>query len=235
MLATHASPCCFTEAERLHDTAPMTVPVKESSRAQALRVAGRLGEFRGEEKANLLRVVGIAAFYVVQLLNRYGVDLGAIHLPRLEMTDRLHEAMTLIAAGWLAVAMAISLSLRNRFFPRWLKYVVTGLDFTLATITLSFADGPKSPLVVVLFPLLALSALRFDRRLVRFASASAVASYLFLAGLGTYVRTELAVPRYEQILMVLSLALSGLVLDAVLGASRTLAEETADRDQREAP
>ncbi len=202
-----------------------------SSRAQALRVAGRLNEYRGEEKANLLRVVGIAAFYVVQLLNRYGVDLGALHVPRLEMTDQLHEALTLVAAGWLAIAMAVSLSLRNRFFPGWLKYVVTGFDFALATLALSFADGPKSPLVVVLFPLVALSALRFDRRLVRFATASAIVSYVWLIGLAAYLRTDLAVPRYQEILMVLALALTGLVLDGVVGASRTLAEETADRDR----
>jgi hypothetical protein len=203
----------------------------ESSRAQALRVAGRLNEYRGEERANLLRIVGIALFYAVQLLNRYGVDLGALHVPRLEMSDQLHEAMTLVAAGWLAIAMAVSLSLRNRFFPPWLKYAVTLFDFALATIALSFADGPKSPLVVVLFPLLALSAMRIDRGLVRFATAGAVASYLWLVGLAAYVRTDLMVPRYQEILMVLALALTGVVLDAVVGASRTLAEETADRDR----
>ncbi len=209
----------------------MSDPPEESNRARALRVAGRLNEYRGEERANLLRVVGIAAFYVVQLLNRYGIDLGALHLPRIEMSDQLHEAMTLVAAGWLAVAMAVSLSLRNRFFPAWLKYVVTGFDFALATLALSFADGPRSPLVVVLFPLLVLSALRFERRLVRFAALASVVSYVWLVGLAAYVRTDLAVPRYQQILMVLALALTGVVLDAIVGASRTLAEETADRDR----
>lgn len=43
----------------------MTKPAEESSRARALRVAGRLDEYRGEEKANLLRVVGISLAVVV--------------------------------------------------------------------------------------------------------------------------------------------------------------------------
>ena len=210
---------------------PVSQPSKETPRARALRVAGRLNEYRGEERANLLRVIGVAAFYVVQLLNRYGVDLGWLHVPRLAMTDQLHEAMTLITAAWLAVAMTVSLSLRNRFFPRWLKYVVTAFDFALMTLALCFADGPRSPLVVALFPLLSLSALRFDRRLVRFAGAAAVVSYVWLLGFASTLRTDLVVPRYQELLMILALSLTAVVLDAVVGASRTLAEETADRDR----
>src|SRR4051812_31623036 len=42
-------------------------------------VVGRWQEYEGEGRTNLLRVVAIAAFYLVELANYHGVDLGIVH------------------------------------------------------------------------------------------------------------------------------------------------------------
>jgi hypothetical protein len=39
-------------------------------------IVGRWQEYQGEARANLLRLAAVAAFYVIELINYYGVDLG---------------------------------------------------------------------------------------------------------------------------------------------------------------
>ncbi len=54
----------------------MTVLGNASSAATERQwyIVGRWQEFEGEERANLLRVVGIAAFYIIELINYYGLS-----------------------------------------------------------------------------------------------------------------------------------------------------------------
>ena len=45
-------------------------------------IVGRWLEYEGESRANVLRLIAIAAFYVVELINYHGLNLGLIELPQ---------------------------------------------------------------------------------------------------------------------------------------------------------
>lgn len=180
-------------------------------------ISGRWQEYEGESRANLLRVGGIAGFYLVELFNRAAVP------------PEFHHAVTALAAGWVMAAWAVHMCLRRRVFPAAMKYLSTGADLLLFTALLLLADGPRSPLIAGYFFILCLSALRFSTGLVRFASFGALASYLFVAGQAARVRPALAVGRNHELIVLLSLALCGVTLGQLLRRVRALAEDYARR------
>src|SRR5687768_3718379 len=92
-------------------------------------IVGRWQEYDGEARANLLRIVGIATFYILELINYRGLHLGFLELPKVQGVDEaFHRAVTALAAGWAALALAIHLCLRRRVFPSGLKYFSTAGD-----------------------------------------------------------------------------------------------------------
>ena len=141
---------------------------------------GRWQEYEGEARANLLRLAAVAAFYAIELINYYGVDLGFIQLPKVS-DPAFHQTVTAIAAAWVLLGVGVHLWLRLHLMPAALKYVSTGLDVVLLTLLLMVADGPRSPLVVGYFLIPALATLavpapaglvRDDRRDARLSSGS---------------------------------------------------------------
>src|SRR4051812_29179383 len=77
---------------------------------------GRTPEHEGEERTNLIRITGIAACYIVELINHHGLRLGAFAMPR--VSDRpFHLATTALAVSWTMVGLWVSLCLRGRAFP----------------------------------------------------------------------------------------------------------------------
>lgn len=199
-------------------------------------IVGRWQEYEGEERANLLRVLGIGAFYAVELINRHGLNLGVLELPAVEGVDAaFHRAVTALVVAWTMLALGVHLCLRQRFFPAALKYVSTGLDIAFLSMILIIADGPRSPLVIGYFLLIALSALRFSLPLVRSAAIGSMAAYLVVCGYAKWFATrDLRVPRYQQIIMLLALGLTGIVLGQILRRVRNLATEYAERVQKQA-
>lgn len=193
-------------------------------------IVGRFEEFEGEGRANLLRMIALAAFYAVELVNYHGLELGFFEMP--PITGRpLHLAITLIVVAWAMLALAVLLCRQNGIFPFWLKFVSTGCDLVLLTSILVLADGPRSPLAVVYFLLIAVAGLRFSLRLIWFTTAGAVACYLFLLGVARWAtypegwpKGDMEVPRYAQVIFVLSLVLAGVVLGQVVRRVRHLAE-----------
>jgi len=192
-------------------------------------IVGRWQEFEGEARANLLRIIGIGGFYLVELANYYGLRLGAFEMPKV-VERSFHQQVTALAVAWTVVALAVLLCLSQRFFPRVLKYLSTGADVVLLTGILMVADGPRSPLVVGYFLVIALATLRFNLPLVWFATAGSVAGYLFLSGYAKwFTERDIRVPRYHQIIFLLALVLSGIVLGQVIRRVRRLAQDYARR------
>jgi hypothetical protein len=193
-------------------------------------IISRLGEYAGEARANLLRIIAIGAFYVIELLNYHGLHFGPVDFPA-TVDLKFHQAATGLAVAWILVALATLLSLRLQFFPAWLKYATTLSDVVLLTAILTLADGPRSPLLVGYFLVIALAALRFQLRLVWCATIAAMAGYLFLAGFARWfaVDRNLAVPRYYELIMLLALALHGVVIGQVIRRVRSMAEDFARR------
>ncbi len=191
-------------------------------------IVGRIREYEGEGRANLLRVAGIAAFYIVELMNYRGLRLGGFAMPR--VVDRpFHLAVTSVAVAWTMLGLAVQLCLSRRIFPAFLKFVSTGGDVLLMTCVLMVSNGPKSPLIVGYFLILALAALRFSLPLIWVATGGGMLGYLVLLGHAKWYAPEQTVPRYHEVMFLLALGLTGITLGQVLRRVRRMAEEYAAR------
>jgi len=191
-------------------------------------IVGRWQEYEGEARANTLRIIAVGAFYIVELINYNGLRLGFFEMPKVA-EQSFHQAVTALAVAWTVVGLGVLFCLSHRFLPRILKFVSTGCDILLLTLILVVASGPSSPLVVGYFLLIALSALRFNLPLVRFATVGSMAGYLCVLAHAKWFATDLRVPRYHQIIFLLALGLTGIVLGQVIRRVRHLAWEYAER------
>jgi len=194
-------------------------------------IVGRWQQFEGEARANVLRILGIAAFYIVELVNFYGLRIGFLEMPKVEDVDLpYHQAVTALAVAWTALALGVLLCLRERVFPASLKFLSTGCDIVFLTGILVVSDGPKSPLVVGYLLLIVLSTLRFNLPLVWFTTIGCAGGYLFLLGYARwFTDREIRVPRYHQAIFLLALALTGIVLGQVIRRVRRMAKDYAAR------
>ena len=193
-------------------------------------IAGRWQEYEGEARANLLRVLAIALFYLIELLNYHGLDLGPLQYPKVAGVDHsFHTAMTALAAAWAMTAWGVKACLERRVFPERLKFLSTATDLLLMTCVLLIADGPRSPLVAGYFIVISLSALRFSLPLVRATAAGALAGYIVLIGNAYKMRPEYRVPRHQEVIVILSLALTGVILGQVIRRVRAFADDYASR------
>ena len=211
-----------------------SAPIHRTAAERAWFIAGRWEEYEGEGRANLLRLVGITAFYAVELVNYYGLNLGFIQME--PVVDRpFHLAVTMLSVAWAMLCLSVLVCRTQGIFPFWLKFISTGADLVLLTTILTLADGPRSPLVVAYFLVISAAALRFSLRLIWFASAGAVAGYLFLLGFARWgsipgwPKPDMTVPRYYQVIMVLALVLTGVVLGQVIRRVRRFADTYARR------
>lgn len=191
-------------------------------------IVGRWQEFEGESRANLLRIIAIGAFYIVQLAHFYAFS------NRDAVQTDFHQKATAIAVAWTMVALAVMLCLRQRIFPAALKFFSTGCDLLLLTALASLGAGPRSPIVVALFLIIALAALRFSLSLVWFSTLGAMLCYWLLVGIadaktGRWFDADHAVPPVEQLIWLLGLAMTGIVVGQVVRRVQRVAEEYAAR------
>jgi hypothetical protein len=191
-------------------------------------IVGRWQEYEGESRANLLRIVAVGAFYVVDLLRFYVIEKAAPeHLP-------FHRQATMIAVAWTMAALAVMLCLRLKIFPAVLKYLSASGDVLLLTALAAMTSGPFSPLVFAYFLIIALAALRFSLGLVWFTTVASMLGYWLLVGLedrktSQWFDAQHAVPVVTQLLTLLSLALTGIITGQVVRRVRGIASEYAQR------
>lgn len=191
-------------------------------------IVGRWQEFEGEKAANLLRMVALAVFYGVQLLQFHYFST------RSESEQKFHQDATTLAAVGVFVCLAVQLSLRQQFFPAVLKYLSTAADIILITGAALLGSGAYSPMRAAYFVVIALATLRLNLPLVWWASLGTMAAYLTLVGATdkTWFDQEHAVPPVEQLVTLASLALTGVVLGQVIRKTRGAAQEFAERQLR---
>jgi hypothetical protein len=200
-------------------------------------IVGRWQEYAGEIRANLLRIIAISAFYGIELLNYHGLELGFLNMARApDLTREFHAAVTALAVAWTMVAVAVHLCIRQRYFPAALKFASTVLDLLILTGILAIADGPRSPLVVGYFLVIALTTLRFNLSLIRLATLGSICGYVVLLGHDRWFRSPAPaafVPRYQQLIVLLALAMTGLILGQVIRRVSSIAREYAVRLSKE--
>jgi len=164
-----------------------------SSRTERLwYITRRWQQYEGEARVNILRISAIGVFYLIHLWHQFspsqeGSDNGFLQLHDLTLSDQsFHLLVTLLALAWLAAAAGIHFSLRSRFLPPWLSALSTFVDVVMLTSILWIAAGPRSPLVVAYFLVIAAAGLRFDVRLVQFTTIATVLGYVCLLGLAKW-------------------------------------------------
>lgn len=196
--------------------------------------ACRWQQFEAELRVNLIRLGAVGSFYIVHLLHHFAASGKLSLFSWLALDDGkvvappTHTALTCIVVAWAMVGLWVHHSLRDRVFPRWLMYASTAADLIFLTAVLVLTSGPTSPLVSGYFLIVIMSGLRFDLSLVRCSTAAAVLSYLFVLGcakwpIGLSKLNEIAtVPRYQQLMMILALLLSGVVVGQGVRQARQL-------------
>ena len=188
-------------------------------------IVGRWQEYEGEQRANLLRILAIGAFYIVQLLQFY------VFSSRDAAQTAFHQQATAIAVAWTMLALAVLLCLRRQIFPAALKFGSAACDVLLLTALASLGGGPTSPMVIAYPLVIALAALRFSMTLVWFSTLAAMVGYWSLVGMAdkTWFDSDHATPLVTQLVTLLSLAMTGLVLGEVVRRVKAMAAEYAER------
>ena len=190
-------------------------------------IVSRWQQYDAELRANLLRVAGIAAFYSIHLVN-YHRWFG---LPGIEgATPRFDALVTSLAVAWVLMALAVQLALARHIFPGPLQFVTTTADICLLTLVIGVCDGPRSPLVVGYFLILAVASLRCSLRLVWCATFESLAGYVALVIYAEHFATQdKTVPRYAQMIMLAAILIAGVTMGAVVRRVRRLAFDFAAR------
>lgn len=168
----------------------------------------RIESWAGEVRVNFLRLVALVAFYSHHLVNVYW------HRDDPTVGGPYHEAVTTLVLAWSAEVAGLHLCLTRRWVPSWLKFAATAADLVLVTALLLLGRDPKTMLAVLYLLVVVAAALRLSLSLVAFATAGAVAGYLFFLG---FVRFWLQLPdwqrlsRPQQVVFLLAIAVTGLL------------------------
>jgi hypothetical protein len=111
-----------------------------------------------------------------------------------------------------------------------MKFITTTVDIWLLTLVIGVCDGPRSPLVVGYFLILAVAALRFSLRLVWLATVECLAGYGALVIYAEHFATrDKTVPRHSQMIFLAAILIAGLTMGAIVRRVRRLAFEFAQR------
>lgn len=183
-------------------------------------------QYEGELRTNLLRIVAIGVFYTIHLANYGGSQGWFSRMAFLQLGGQVdkayHTSVTLLAVAWVMVAVGVHLALRNRIFPTWLPSLTTCGDILLISCVLYLADGAASPLRVVFFLVICTTALRFYLPQMYLATIGSCVAYIGLLGVAKWPETFAGgramthVPRYEQIVFLATLVLTGVILGQVV-------------------
>ena len=170
----------------------------------------------GDRKANRIRMAAVAVFTVNELVN--------YHVLRV-VDARFHYGSLLVVAIWVAATALFAVLLREHIWPRALSYVIASTDVLLLTWLLLLGDGPKSPLVVLYFLVIALSGLRVDPRVCLYTAGASTFGYGAVLQFMKMRQPDLLVPPYHAIIVALALILRGVVMAHLSGRALTLLDQ----------
>jgi hypothetical protein len=187
--------------------------------------ARRVEAWAGELRVNVIRLIAIALFYGRHLVEYFLAN------PDARVRGVYHARVTFVCAAWFAVALALHIVLTRRRMPWWLSYATVAWDAAMITILCMLTGDARTPLVLLLFVLIATAPLRLDLRLIYFATAAAIVGYLmqlacyawYVVGYQKYYATpELRIPRSHEAVVVLALLVTGLLAGQSVRQARRL-------------
>jgi hypothetical protein len=170
-------------------------------------------QWRGELRLNYLRAVALIALYAQHW--------AAVHVWKdPTFTAQFDRAVSAICAAWCLAILGAFYCLWRRWLPPYLKYGTSLWDLAMCSAVISLGDGPRSGLLVLLPVVVAASAVRISRALVWFTTIGAVLCYLIILGRYAWVQVgfdryyatpELRIPRTQELIMVITLLVAGLL------------------------
>jgi hypothetical protein len=211
----------------------------QPKRSDAWEAARRWREREVETRVNFVRIAAVGSFYLIHLLQQWAASsrselLVSLGLGGSEALDqRLHLAVTCLVIAWTVLALLVHVTNRELKRPMWLATLSTAVDLMLLTGMLLLSSGAASPLVAGYFLIIMLAGLRLNLQLVRLTTIGAIVSYLVVLGCtrwpqGMLIENELPrVPRFQQLMTLVALLLSGVIIGQWTRHSRRLAEDIA--------
>jgi hypothetical protein len=176
----------------------------------------RRESWAGDRKANRIRLAALALFTINELVNYHVLQV---------VDRRFHLGSLLIIGIWGAATLLFSIMLRQHIWPRAVSYVIVSTDVLLLTWLLLLGDGPRSPLVVLYFLVIALAGMRVDPAVCLYTAAAATVGYGAVLEFVKRQKPELLVPPYHAVIVALSLLLMGVVMSHLVGRALTLLNE----------
>jgi hypothetical protein len=184
----------------------------------------RIESLAGEARVNVIRLAAVFAFYlrhtIAMLASPAGPEAGRYHL-----------GATCVAAAWFAAVVAIHLCIARRYLPPWLKYAACAFDLLMVTMLGILRADPRSPIVLLYFPVIVSAALRMSLGLIYFATAGAAVGYLaalanyawYVVGADRYYATPtIQIPRGDEALFLLALIATGVFAGQLVRQARRL-------------
>jgi hypothetical protein len=176
----------------------------------------RRESWAGDLKANRIRLAAVALFTVNELINYH-----VLHV----VDARFHYGSLLIIGLWVAATALFTIMLREHIWPRAISYVIVSTDVLLLTWLLLLGDGPKSPLVVLYFLVIALAGVRVDPLVCLYTAAASAFGYGAVLEFVKRQKPEFLVPVYHAVIVALALLLMGVVMAHLVGRALTLLNE----------
>jgi hypothetical protein len=186
--------------------------------------ARRIEAWAGELRVNLIRLLAIVLFYARHLADYLIAPVDAA------VRGVYHARVTTLAVAWAVMAIALHVVLSRRRYPDSLKLFVVAFDAAMVT-AICVVGGPRAPLVMLYFLVIATAALRLSLRTVYTATAASMIGYLmqlahyawYVVGYDKYYATpDLRIPRTHQAMVLLCMLIAGLVAGQVVRQTRRL-------------
>jgi hypothetical protein len=196
--------------------------------------ARRLEAWAGEVRVNLIRAVALVLFYANHLCNVYFFKDDPTMQG--EAGARFHVAVTTVVLAWAVGILALHVCLTRRWVPPALKYVSVGWDLVLTTALIVISpDGPRSPLMLLYFAIVASTPLRLSLRLIYVATLGAMVAALIVLGQYVFLRqhgnppvsyweSTDKIPRVSELIFFLSLGAVGLLAGQMVRQARRLVQ-----------
>lgn len=167
----------------------------------------RVQDVNSALKVNIVRAIAIVVYYAIHLANYLSLDDAT------DATRQFHWNATLIFISGLLIVAAIFLAYYLRHLPPYAKFVSTSVDIALVVAAAAIGDRANSWLVVIFLLIIATTYLRFNMRLVLFATILSAAGYLALVGMSDPIWFDQnhATPVRQQAMVLAAILLTGVV------------------------
>lgn len=184
----------------------------------------RMEAWAGEVRVNLIRLAALAMFYGYHVLNAFVISDDPALL------GRFHQAVSLVVFVWAAGTVLLHVVLAHRIMRPALPLIVIAWDIVMVTALLCVGENPRSMLVTAWFLIIASASLRFSLPPVYLSTVGSLLGYLVFLGHARYVLQvpdELLVPRTNQMIFAITIAVAGLLAGQSVRQARRIAARTS--------